>query len=111
MNKNLNQQKVEIFKALANPVRLEVIDTLLDGEKCVCEIQRTLSKYEQPHISKSLSKLKSTGLIKDRRDGMNVYYSLSICCMGEFFECLNKILQGEDPNKACSKQAVFYPPL
>ena len=101
MDKELYQQKAEIFKALANPVRLEVIDTLLNGEKCVCEIQDALSKYEQPHISKSLSKLKAAGLIKDRRNGMNVYYSLAICCMSELFECLNKILQ-EDQDKACS---------
>ena len=102
MNKDLNIQKAEIFKALANPVRLDVIDQLLDGEKCVCEIQKALSKYEQPHISKSLAKLKSAGLIKDRRDGMNVYYSLSICCMGEFFTCLNKILNGESPENTCT---------
>lgn len=93
MKEEFYKQKAEIFKALANPVRLEIIDTLLNGEKCVCEIQATLSKYGQPHISKSLSKLKSAGLIKDRKEGMNVYYSLAICCMGDFFECLNKILQ------------------
>ncbi len=90
--KTINDKKAEIFKALANPVRLDVIDQLLDGEKCVCEIQKALSKYEQPHISKSLTKLKSAGLIKDRREGMNVYYSLSICCMSEFMNCLNRIL-------------------
>ena len=89
--KTVNEKKAEIFKALANPVRLDVIDQLLDGEKCVCEIQRALNKYEQPHISKSLAKLKSVGISKDRRDGMNVYYSLSICCMSEFMSCLNKI--------------------
>ena len=92
MSKTINEQKADIFKALANPVRLDVIDQLLDGEKCVCEIQKVLSKYEQPHISKSLAKLKSVGLIKDRRDGMNVYYSLAISCMGDFFTCLNKVL-------------------
>ena len=101
MNKNLNDKKAEIFKALANPVRLDVIDQLLDGEKCVCEIQKALNKYEQPHISKSLAKLKSVGLIKDRREGMNVYYSLAICCSVEFFTCLNKILNGESPESAC----------
>ena len=99
--KTVNDKKAEIFKALANPVRLDVIDQLLNGEKCVCEIQKALSKYEQPHISKSLAKLKSAGLIKDRRDGMNVYYSLSICCMGEFFTFLNKILNGESSESAC----------
>lgn len=93
--KTENKKKAEIFQALANPVRLDVIDQLLDGEKCVCEIQRALNKYEQPHISKSLAKLKSVGIIKDRRDGMNVYYSLAICCMGEFFTCLNKLLNSK----------------
>ena len=93
--KTVNEKKAEIFKALANPVRLDVIDQLLDGEKCVCEIQRALNKYEQPHNSKSLAKLKSVGIIKDRRDGMNVYYSLAICCMGEFFTCLNKLLNSK----------------
>lgn len=95
MDNNLNDKKAEIFKALANPVRLDVIDQLLEGEKCVCEIQKKLRKYQQAHISKSLQKLKSVGLIKDRRDGMNVYYSLRICCMSEFFGCLNKILKNE----------------
>ena len=95
MNKSLNDKKAEVFKALSNPVRLDVIDQLLDGEKCVCEIQKALNKYEQPHISKSLAKLKSVGLIKDRRDGMNVYYSIAICCMGEFLTCLNKLLNSK----------------
>ncbi|CCY62642.1 transcriptional regulator ArsR family [Clostridium sp. CAG:967] len=93
MKNKFYQRKAQIFKALANPVRLEVIDTLLNGEKCVCEIVEELKEYEQPHISKSLSKLKEAGLIQDRKDGLNVYYSLRICCMGEFFSCLNEILQ------------------
>ncbi len=93
MNKTLNEKKAEIFKALSNPVRLDIIDLLLDGERCVCKIQQELNKYEQPHISKSLAKLKAVGLIKDRREGMNVYYSLAICCMAEFFNCINKILK------------------
>ena len=42
MHNNLNDKKAEIFKALANPVRLDVIDQLLEGEKCVCEIQKKL---------------------------------------------------------------------
>ena len=90
--KTVNDKKAEVFKALANPVRLDIIDQLTEGEKCVCEIQSSLKKYDQPHISKSLTKLKSVGLIKDRREGMNVYYSLAICCMGEFISCLNKVL-------------------
>lgn len=92
MNKNLNEKKAEIFKALSNPVRLDIIDLLLNGEKCVCEIQQNLQKYEQPHISKSLAKLKTVGLIKDRRESSNVYYSLNCICMKDFFDCIDKIL-------------------
>ena len=68
MKNNYYEEKVKILKALSNPVRLEIIDFLSNGEKCVCEIVENL-QYEQPHISKSLIKLKEAGLIKDRKDG------------------------------------------
>lgn len=102
MEKPVNERKAEIFKVLANPVRLDIVDVLLDGEKCVCEIQQKLEKYKQPHISKSLARLKAVGLIQDRKEGLNVYYSLRICCMAEFFACLNAMLDGSEPDKtAC----------
>ncbi|MDD3236681.1 MAG: metalloregulator ArsR/SmtB family transcription factor [Candidatus Gastranaerophilales bacterium] len=91
MDNNVYLKKAEIFKALSNPVRIEIIDTLLDGEKCVCEIVKKLKKYEQPHISKSLAKLKSVGIIKMRKDGLNVYYSLKLGCISEFIGCLNSL--------------------
>ena len=49
------EKKVHIFKALANPVRLEILDFLSSGEKCVCEIVQELG-YEQPYISERLQK-------------------------------------------------------
>lgn len=101
MENELNEKKSEIFKALANPVRLDVIDQLKDGEKSVGQIQQTLAKYEQPHISKCLAKLKSVGLINDRREGMNVFYSLRICCIKEFLDCLTKIIEGQSPDDVC----------
>lgn len=88
----LNEKKAEIFKALSNPVRLEIIDFLIGGEKCVFEIVQELKKYEQPHISKNLSKLKSAGIIKDRKKGLNVYYSIGMPSVVEFIKQLNKSL-------------------
>lgn len=70
-------------------MRLEVLECLLDGEKCVSEIIDKLKKYEQVHISKSLIKLKDAGILKDRKNGLNVYYSLSMECIKNFIECLN----------------------
>ena len=89
---NKYERQAEIFKALSNPVRLEIIDVLLDGEKCVCEIIEKLNKYEQPHISKSLAKLKQVGIIQDRKDGLKVYYKLRCDCIKEFINCLNNII-------------------
>lgn len=86
----LYQKKAEIFKALSNPARLEILDVLLNGEKCVCEITDILKKYEQPHISKSLAKLKNAGIIKDRKKGLNTYYSISKQCIVDFINCLNE---------------------
>lgn len=82
-------KKAEIFKALSNPVRLEVLECLLDGEKCVCEVIEKLKKYEQAHISKSLIKLKQAGILKDRKDGLNVYYKIEMECIKNFINCLN----------------------
>lgn len=92
MTHELNIKKAEIFKALSNPVRLEILDTLLYGEKCVCEIIKTLNKYEQPHISKSLTKLKKVGLIEERKEGLKVFYKLKCNCIKDFLNCLNDII-------------------
>ncbi len=91
MKRNLYEEKAQIFKALSNPVRVEIIDFLADGEKCVCEIVENLN-YEQPHISKSLIKLKEAGLIQDKKVGLNVYYSIKLKCISKFLNCLGEIL-------------------
>ena len=88
----LCEKKAELFKALSNTVRLEIIDLLLDGEKCVSEIVDSLKKYDQPHISKSLIKLKAAGIIKCRKDKLNAYYSLSMKPVCDFISFLNKNL-------------------
>ena len=91
MDKEFYKLKTNIIKALANPTRLMIIDYLRDGEKCVCEIVEQLNE-EQSNISKSLGILKSNGLIKDRKEGLNVYYRLNLCCINEFFCCLDNII-------------------
>ncbi len=90
MKSEIYNKKAKLFKALSNPVRLEIIDFLADGEKCVCEIVEKLN-YEQPHISKSLIKLKEAGLIQDKKVGLNVYYSLKTPCVSEFIRCIDVV--------------------
>lgn len=91
MNKEFYKLKTAVVKALANSTRLMIVDCLRDGEKSVSQIIEILQE-EQSNISKSLGILKAHGLIKDRKESSNVYYSLRVCCINEFFCCLDNIL-------------------
>ena len=67
--------QAELLKALAHPVRLQIMDILRDGEQCVCHIEAVLGQ-RQSYISQHLMLLRKTGLVADRKDGLRVYYSV-----------------------------------
>ncbi|MEO7087133.1 MAG: metalloregulator ArsR/SmtB family transcription factor [Gemmatimonadaceae bacterium] len=67
---------VQLFHALSDEVRLDVIDFLSDGEHCVCELTDALD-VAQSRLSFHLKVLKDAGLVTDRKDGRWVYYTLS----------------------------------
>jgi len=64
------------FKGLADRNRMRIINLLLHGELCVCDIQRILDT-SQPNVSRHLNYLKHSGLVLDRREGFRVFYRLS----------------------------------
>ncbi len=66
----------QYFKALGDGSRLRILNLLLEGELCVCDIQRVLG-MRQPHASRHLAYLKNSGLVRDRREGYRVYYRLA----------------------------------
>ncbi len=65
----------QVFKALADVTRLRILNLLLHGELCVCDIQFVLNS-PQPNVSRHLIYLKNAGLVQDRRRGPRIYYSL-----------------------------------
>lgn len=67
--------KSTIFYALSDPIRLEIVAYLRDGEKCVCEIVPHLNLI-QPLVSRHLKILKDTGIVKCRKDGTKRMYSV-----------------------------------
>jgi ArsR family transcriptional regulator len=73
--KNQSQFKSAIFHALADPIRLDILEFLRNGEKCVCEIVPHLSLI-QPVVSRHLKILRDVGLVRCRKDGANRYYSV-----------------------------------
>ncbi len=67
---------VTIFKALSDETRLRIIKLLEQGELCVCDIVTALDMV-QPKVSFHLSTLKEAGIIKDRKEGRWIHYSLN----------------------------------
>jgi len=68
--------QAEIFKALAHPTRLQIVELLREGEKCVCEIVPELG-MEQSNVSRHLNHLKKEGVVSCRKEGLKVYYRVS----------------------------------
>ncbi len=66
----------QTFKALADVTRLRILNLLLHGELCVCDIHFVLDS-PQPNVSRHLTYLKNSGLVRDRREGPRVYYALT----------------------------------
>lgn len=65
----------QLFKGLADVNRLRILNLLLHGELCVCDIQYVLES-SQPNVSRHLTYLKNSGLVLDRREGQRMYYKL-----------------------------------
>jgi len=67
--------KAEFFKALAHPLRIQIIDALRDGEFGVNELCERL-QVEQSTVSQQLAVLRSRNIVVGRKEGLNVYYSV-----------------------------------
>jgi DNA-binding transcriptional ArsR family regulator len=70
------RRKAAILKALAHESRLVIIDRLLRGECCVCDLAR-LTELDQSTVSRHLSTLANAGIVEGHRRSHHVYYSLS----------------------------------
>jgi ArsR family transcriptional regulator len=66
----------QLFKGLADLTRLRILNLLLQGELCVCDIQFVLES-PQTNVSRHLIYLKNSGLVRDRREGTRMYYRLA----------------------------------
>jgi DNA-binding transcriptional ArsR family regulator len=64
------------FKALAHPVRLQILDMLRHRECCVCHLESALNK-RQAYISQQLMVLREAALVDTRREGLRIFYSVT----------------------------------
>lgn len=75
-DKHVQSQIAELFKGFADTTRVQILSLLLDGERCVGDIADAV-EISQSAVSHQLRMLKQMHLIKFRRDGKNILYSLA----------------------------------
>ncbi len=89
------EASTKLLKSLADPVRLRLLNLLLDGrEVCVCHLHEALA-LPQPTVSRHLAYLRKHGLVTGRREGLWVYYRLARAKSGmhrAVLVCLNASL-------------------
>lgn len=76
LNQEQYHQLSELFKMFADPTRLKILSLLFQDELCVCDIAELLDMTHSA-VSHQLSVLRQNRIIKFRRNGKNVYYSLN----------------------------------
>ena len=75
-NLDLIDKQSRVFKALGNETRLKILKILSVREMCVCEVMVALD-LTQPTASHHLNLLENAGLVKDRKEGQWVFYSIA----------------------------------
>jgi ArsR family transcriptional regulator len=89
--KNLFEARAKIIKALAHPARLYIVDQLSHAEKCVCELTEMIGS-DVSTVSKHLAVLKNSGIVSDEKRGTQVFYSLRVPCVLNFFSCVESVI-------------------
>jgi len=74
--KTIYELQAEICKVLASPKRIEILNALKDGEKTVSELVEILN-IPKANVSQHLAIMRHKGVLKTRREGVNIYYSIS----------------------------------
>lgn len=89
-NEELFQEKAELLKALAHPVRLCIVKGLLENGGCNVTHMQNCLNAPQSTISQHLQKLRSLGIIKGERNGLEINYTVANPLVRDLVEVLFK---------------------
>ena len=95
----------EVIKAMAHPVRLIVIELLKEGEKSFSELMEYFD-IDKSTLSKHISVLKVSGIVKSRRDGLEMFYHLQVPCVADFFKCVTAVIEDKIKQHQCCIRRV-----
>jgi DNA-binding transcriptional ArsR family regulator len=89
----LYQLKAEFFKTLGHPARIRVLELLSQREHAVAEMLPEVG-IEAANLSQQLALLRRAGLVTTRKEGSNVYYSLTSPYVAQLLAVARQILTG-----------------
>jgi len=86
------ERQAQVLKALANASRLRIVDRLARGPCSVGELIELVGT-DRTTVSKHLAVLRAHGIVRDRREGSSVRYTLLTPCVTGFFACATQVLE------------------
>ena len=89
----LSEVKAELFKAMAHPARVRVLEILVDGERSVGELQPMVG-IELSHLSQQLGVLRRAGLVTARKERSSVFYALRDPLVADLLSVAKQFLLG-----------------
>ncbi len=93
------RRAADLMKALSNESRVQILCELLEGERCVHELESVVG-LSQSALSQHLAKLRHDGVVKTRRDGKTICYSLNGNEPAIVLEVLYRLFSDDDDDDA-----------
>jgi ArsR family transcriptional regulator len=106
---DLRQRLAAICHALSDETRIRIIEKLLGGECCVCDLTDALDAG-QSRLSFHLKALKEAGLVTDRREGRWVYYTLDSGTLTSLCRLLEAVRDAASVSSGCCAPATAEGP-
>jgi DNA-binding transcriptional ArsR family regulator len=91
MSTSLQTVKAELFRALAHPTRIRILERLVEGERTVQNLQEALT-LEQPIVSQHLAALRAKNVVTVRREGTLAYYTLRSPLVADLLRIARELL-------------------
>jgi len=91
MTDQIHQIKAEFFKTLGHPARVRILEVLRDGERPVSELIGAVG-IEPSHLSHQLGIMRRANLVRTRKEGSTVYYSVAGPAIYELLEVAKRII-------------------
>ena len=95
-----SEQFIGIMESLSDPIRINILELMMRGEICVCDIVK-VTGLSQSKISYHIKILKDSGLIIDRQEGRWVYYKLNLEVLSDIKNWMGNLIQSSMNKRNC----------